>query len=387
MDQDEPKEEIEIMPQESQEGFGDSEKTGFKAFEPFLGLFRKLGICASLFWIAFAMLALLPVIFELSISSEKRVAIQAANSIKYHLEYPKTLEILGIYALFPDFSNSDFVNENGEKSSLNEEIRTMFGDKPKMTFVLYSADSRDVTVGRVWEIFVFLGDDPAGSFREDGESRATTLEFQNRSEERNALALNVAMTVFGYWLDDDANFKGACHVVNSWVVKAHGGLLIYVLALAGLCAIGFAATWIRLKKEERQTEDVEELDADIEDTYPGMPEGLEEFRMENMVCAAWIDEGAVHVLSKDAGELRQMFSRNILIEDICECVMDAEKNCLLFYRDGEDMKFLEFGPDAFEFTSKMRETLASLEAANVKQEEEPDVGQEDDAPKSLDALE
>ncbi|MDR1638229.1 MAG: phage tail protein [Clostridiales bacterium] len=330
-------------------------------------------------WCLVGILAAIPVLFEIRLGADKIHAIRRAVVVTEYLEYPESMEIYGIYELNIQLADSQFYAEDDE--DITEYAKSLLGDAPLLTYVMYVADDRNGTEIEDVEVFVYKDDQPIGSSDNNGESLTTTLEFQSAITEDDEMIMRFAFAFLDSGLNEEDSIDGTVLIVEDWELDGQLMLFPYLLALVALSVIVFAINLslskksrARMKKErEEQIQTAVKL---AEDVYPQsmIPDRHERFTVENRDCVVWVYGEMLHILQSKESLLnharsrpesfddeekimKKMFSRNIWLKDICELDIDADKSCLMFYKKGNETNVLELGKDSYRFTTRLRDEL------------------------------
>jgi hypothetical protein len=194
-------------------------------------------------WCLVGILAAIPVIFEIRLGVDKIAAINKAVSIVKYLEHPETIEFYAINELNIHLDNAYIESADGE--DITEYAKSLLGDAPLLTYVIYGADDRNGMHTEL-EVFFYKDGQPIGSVDiiEKSESLTTTLEFQSEITEDDYEIMRCAFLV----LVERDGLDGTILIVEKWELDGQLALLWYILALVALSVIVFAINLILSKK-------------------------------------------------------------------------------------------------------------------------------------------
>jgi hypothetical protein len=320
-----------------------------------------------------------PMYTYIKLGSEGRADLKKVDQIKSFLAYPETMEIDQIVNIKADLTDAFYFDGDGEEAENNDEVLEFLGDYPSITYVLYRAQARD-GLGTSDEVFVIFKGNPLTSIAY-GESETIKSELVDILPNQHDMETQAVMSILYPWYEDETDeievlglivteYRAldrffSKHIIPYYVV------LVTLTGLITFLVLRYKAI-IKYIQETEAKKGFDAIESAVDAIYSGIvfPPGHVTCKVDKKGCGVWIQSGALHIhqtkqsllnkLKKNAEKYdspeairKKIYSKTVNLGDICNFSLKEDKSYLVHYR-GEEIKLLNFGPEAYDFISKIR---------------------------------
>jgi hypothetical protein len=302
-------------------------------------------------------------------------AIGAAQKIPSYLQHPASFKIQDIktYVLKHNYTYTD----DGKITDESEELDKLFGNRPIINYVLYSAQDKDRGYER-FETFIIVNGEPMISYGNDTYTNTLKEPYEQVFRDYESLLVTLTTQIYDY---ENYDFESDITLSRSVDVERFDKLPGYLTRMFFAFVIGLflqicVSILSRSSLESKQSDEFEKISKLINSAYPSsmLPKSYQTYKVNKKNCHVWIDLGDLCLMQTKASIKKKarknidlydseekikgnIFMRRISISKITNVSVIEEKGCIVYYAEYGETKTLNFALNAQEFVEGLQEHI------------------------------